>query len=37
MLRQQPEDLVTRMLLGELYEKQGAFAEAAKTYEEATN
>ena len=36
MLRQQPDDLVTRMLLGESYEKQGAFAEAAATYEEAT-
>ena len=36
MLKEQPDDVVTRMLLGESYEKQGAFAEAAATYEEAT-
>ena len=35
ILKQQPDDLVTRMLLGESYEKQGAFVKAAATYEEA--
>ena len=35
MLRQQPDDIATRMLLGESYEKQGAFAKAAATYEQA--
>jgi tetratricopeptide (TPR) repeat protein len=35
ILKQQPDDVVTRMLLGETYEKHGDFAEAAKTYEEA--
>jgi len=35
VLKQQPDDLVTRMLLGESYEKQGAFVEAAAAYEQA--
>ena len=35
ILSQQPDDLVTRMLLGESYEKQGAFGEAAAAYEQA--
>jgi Flp pilus assembly protein TadD len=35
ILKQQPDDVVTRMLLGESYEKQGAFVKAAATYEQA--
>ena len=35
ILSQQPDDLVTRMLLGESYEKEGAFGKAVATYEEA--
>jgi tetratricopeptide (TPR) repeat protein len=35
IVRQQPEDLVSRVLLGESYEKQGEFTKAAATYEEA--
>jgi tetratricopeptide (TPR) repeat protein len=35
ILNQQPDDLVTRMLLGESYEKQGDFGKAAATYQEA--
>ncbi len=35
ILSQQPDDLVTRMLLGESYEKQGDFGKAAATYQEA--
>ena len=35
ILRQRPDDIATRMLLGESYEKQGAFAKAAATYEQA--
>ena len=35
ILQQQPSDLVTRMLLGESYEKQGAFVKAAAAYEQA--
>ena len=35
ILTQQPDDVVTRMLLGESYEKQGEFVKAAATYEQA--
>jgi tetratricopeptide (TPR) repeat protein len=35
MLKQQPNDIIARMRLGEAYEKQGAFAKASAAYEEA--
>jgi tetratricopeptide (TPR) repeat protein len=35
ILTQQPDDVATRMLLGESYEKQGDFVKAAATYEQA--
>ena len=34
-LRQQPNDPLAQMLLGQSYERQGAFAEAATAYEQA--
>jgi len=35
LLKQQPNDIIARMRLGEAYEKQGAFAKASAAYEEA--
>jgi len=35
LLKQQPDDIIARMRLGEAYEKQGAFAKASAAYEEA--
>ena len=35
IIKEQPNDVVSRMLLGESYEKQGEFNKAAATYEEA--
>ncbi len=35
MLKQQPEDLLVRMRLGEAYERQGEFAKAEAAYEQA--
>ena len=37
ILERQPDDPLTRTLLGESYEKQRAFAEAAAAYEQAVN
>ena len=35
LLKQQPNDIIAQMRLGEAYEKQGAFAKASAAYEEA--
>jgi tetratricopeptide (TPR) repeat protein len=35
LLKQQPNDIIAEMRLGETYEKQGAFAKASAAYEEA--
>jgi tetratricopeptide (TPR) repeat protein len=35
IVKQQPDDVIARLLLGDAYEKQGKFADAAEAYEEA--
>ena len=35
ILKQQPDDVIARLLLGDAYQSQGKFADAAEAYEEA--
>jgi len=35
ILKQQPDDVIARLLLGDAYQRQGKFADAAEAYEEA--